>query len=76
MNYELELVIMDEFTYISTVKTVANEDLFKRTLMTLVVDRYNSSGNCLGDALVTSSSICTKYHRSKSHQVSPRQNQL
>jgi hypothetical protein len=48
---------MDEFTYISTVKAVADEAFFKRTLMALAVKRCNNSSYGLCGALVTTSSI-------------------
>jgi hypothetical protein len=51
------VVSMDKFTDISTVEAVANEALFKRTLMALGMERCNNSSNCLCSSLVTASSI-------------------
>jgi hypothetical protein len=55
--YKRAIASVNEFTYINTVKAVADEVLFNRVLMSLGVERCNNSSNCLGGMRVTTSSI-------------------
>ena len=58
--YKRAIASVNEFTYINTVKAVADEVLFNRVLMSLGVERCNNSSNCLGDTFCLSRLVVSK----------------